>query len=86
MAFEGEALKFPLHCYYKIIAEDIAGMEFIIETTLLELHVKSPLIKGNLSAGGKYATYNVEVLVPSKEKMDAIDAALRNIKGVRMVL
>jgi putative lipoic acid-binding regulatory protein len=86
MSFEGEKINFPVLCYYKVIAEDIAGMEFVIETVLRELHVKSPPIQGNKSAGGKYITYNIEVFVNSLETMNAIDNALRNIKGVRMVL
>ncbi len=86
MTFENEELKFPVLCYYKVIAEDLPGMEFLIETVLIENHVKSPAIKGNRSAGGKYITYNIEVLVNSLESMNAIDAALRNIMGVKMVL
>lgn len=86
MSFEGEKINFPVMCYYKVIAEDLPGMEFIIETVLIENHVKSPAIQGNKSAGGKYITYNIEVYVNSLETMNAIDAALRNIKGVRMVL
>jgi putative lipoic acid-binding regulatory protein len=86
MVFEGEEIKFPVLCYYKVIAEDLPGMEFIIETVLIENHVKTPAVKGNRSAGGKYVTYNIEVFVNSLETMNAIDAALRNIKGVRMVL
>jgi putative lipoic acid-binding regulatory protein len=84
--FGDEEIQFPVLCYYKVIAEDIAGMEFVIETTLLELHVKTPAVKGNRSSGGKYVTYNIEVFVNSLETMNAIDAALRNIKGVKMVL
>lgn len=86
MAFEGEEIQFPVLCYYKVIAEDLPGMEFIIETTLIENHVKTPAIKGNRSSGGKYVTYNIEVYVNSLETMNKIDAALRAIKGVRMVL
>ena len=86
MTFEGEKIQFPVMCYYKVIAEDLPGMEFIIETILIENHVKSPAVKGNKSAGGKYVTYNIEVFVNSLESMNAIDHALRNIKGVRMVL
>ena len=86
MAFENEKIIFPVDCYYKVIAEDLPNMEFVIETVLMELKVQSPVIKGNKSANGKYITYNIAVMVQSQEKMNAIDAALRNIRGVKMVL
>lgn len=84
--FGDEEIKFPVLCYYKVIAEDLPGMEFIIETVLIENHVKAPAVQGNRSANGKYVTYNIEVYAHSKESMNAIDSALRSIKGVRMVL
>lgn len=86
MVFEGEELNFPLECHFKIISEDIENMRFVIETVLRQLHVFVPVEPGNKSANGKYMTYNVTVMVQSQEKMNEIDAALRNIKGVRMVL
>ena len=86
MTFENEKLNFPLECHYKIIAEDIQNMAFVIETVLRQLHVFTPVEPGNKSAKGKYVTYNITVMVQSQEKMNEIDAALRNIAGVRMVL
>ena len=86
MVFENEQLRFPLDCHFKVIAEDIQNMAFVIETVLMELKVHSPVVKGNKSANGKYVTYNVTVMVQSQEKINTIDAALRNICGVKMVL
>lgn len=86
MVFENESLKFPLKCHYKVIAEDIQGLDFVLETVLLELKVNAPVGKGNKSDGGKYVTYNIEIMVDSMEMMNKIDAALRNVRGVRMVL
>ena len=41
---------------------------------------------GNISANGNYITYNLSVRVESKAIMDKIDAELRSIEGVKMVL
>ncbi len=41
---------------------------------------------GNISANGNYITYNLSVRVESKAIMDKIDAELRAIEGVKMVL
>jgi putative lipoic acid-binding regulatory protein len=41
---------------------------------------------GNVSANGNYITYNPSVRVDSREIMDKIDAELRAIESVKMVL
>ena len=86
MVFENEEINFPVNCHFKVITEDIQNMAFVIETVLMELKVDAPVVEGNKSTGGKYVTFNVTVRVSFKEEMNAIDAALRNIKGVKMVM
>ncbi len=79
-------LEFPVDCHFKVIAEKLDGIAFVIETVLLGLGVTSPLTAGNESKGGKYVTFNVTVRVDSREQMNRIDAELRNVQGVKMVL
>ncbi len=79
-------LKFPLDCQFRIIAENRRGMFFVIETVLLENGVTAPLQTQHESAGGKYLSFSVDVRVETLEIMNRIDAALRSIEGVRMVL
>lgn len=84
--FGDEKLQFPLDCQFRVIAENRQGMHFVIETVLMELGITSPLQAQNLSDGGKYQSFRVDVRVESIEQMNKIDAALRNIVGVKMVL
>ncbi len=84
--FGNEELQFPLDCQFRIIAENREGMHFVIETILIEQGVTAPLEPQNLSHGGKYQSYLVMVRVESRDHMGRIDAALRNITGVKMVL
>ena len=84
--FGDEELQFPLDCQFRVIAENRPGMHFVIETVLLELGVTSPLHTENQSEGGKYQSFRVDVRVESMEQMNKIDAELRNIAGVKMVL
>lgn len=81
-----EKLEFPLNCQFRVIAERNPNMFFVIETVLMENGVKSPLKAENLSDGGKYQSFSVDVRVESLEQMNRIDQALRNIVGVKMVL
>ncbi len=79
-------LTFPVDCHFKVIAEDLEHMHFVIETVLMELGIQNPLTPGNRSKNGKYITFNVSVRVASREMMERIDSELRNIQGVKMVL
>ncbi len=83
---EKHELTFPLICHYKIIARNIEHMHFVIETVLLQMGIRNPLESGNVSANGNYITYNISVRVKSREMMVKIDAELRAIEGVKMVL
>lgn len=84
--FGDEKLQFPLDCQYRVIAENIPNIHFVIETVLMEHGVTAPLTPQNQSHGGKYQSFLVIVRVESQEEMNRIDSALRNIVGVKMVL
>ena len=79
-------LEFPQECQFRIIAEDLDNMHFVIETVLMELGVTAPLRRANTSAGGKYVSYSVTTIVDSRDAMNRIDHELRQVAGVRMVL
>jgi putative lipoic acid-binding regulatory protein len=79
-------LEFPVECHFRVVAHNQEGMAFVIETVLMELGVTSPVEPANLSAGGKYASFNISTVVESREQMSRIDRELRAIAGVRMVL
>ena len=79
-------LEFPLECQYRVIAEDHEKMAFVIETVLMGLGVEAPVVRGSKSKNGTYVSYSITTVVESREAMNRIDAELRNIEGVKMVL
>lgn len=79
-------LEFPLECTFRVIAEDHEKMAFVIETVLMQLGVEVPVVRGNESKDGTYVSYVVTTVVNSREEMGRIDAELREIAGVKMVL
>jgi len=84
--FGNEEIKFPVQCYFKVIAESsAAGMKKSISEALAALDIAVPIEGGNQSSGAHYDTYNMSILVQTKQEMSDIDAALRKISGVRMV-
>lgn len=81
-----EALEFPVMCHFRVIAENLPNMHFIIETVIMELGITDPVEEANTSAGGKYVSFNISTVVRSREELRRIDKELRLIQGVRMVL
>lgn len=84
--FNGEEIKFPVICHFKIIADNMPGVRIMLEKKLQDLGVINPLSEGTHSSRNKYVTYNIEVKVASKEYMHQLDNAIRTTKHVRMVL
>lgn len=85
-ALDPANLEFPLECQYRVIAEDHEKMAFVIETVLMGLGVEAPVVRGSKSKNGTYVSYSITTVVESREAMNRIDAELRNIEGVKMVL
>lgn len=84
--FKGKKLEFPVHCHFKIITDDRAGIKEDLEKALLRVGVQSPLKAGNKSAKGTYITFNLDLLINSQVHMDEIDGAIRQVSGVKMVM
>jgi putative lipoic acid-binding regulatory protein len=79
-------LEFPVEVQFRVIAEAHEKMAFVIETVLMELGVDAPVRSGNRSKSGTYRSYSITTVVESREMMNRIDAELRAIAGVKMVL
>ena len=77
---------FPADCHFKIICHNEEGVGDRVKAALKGLGVTETVEAGNQSSGGRYITYNVSVYVTQRERMEEIDAALRRVDGVRMIL
>lgn len=82
---EGE-IEFPVICYFKIIAERSDDVQIRIEAKLREAGVMNPVKIAHESARRRYLTFDLEILIHSKEYMNEIDSLLRQVDGVKMVL
>jgi len=81
-----ENLTFPVTAHFKVIAEFSEDVRAHLEIALWELNIRETLKPGNMSAKGTYITFNLSVTVFDRERLRAIDARLRAVEGVRMVL
>lgn len=82
----GPELTFPLTVHFKIIAVDAPDLRAHLEIALAELSIHEDLVPGRNSAAGTYITHNLSVSVYSRERLREIDARLRAVPGVKMVL
>jgi len=79
-------LEFPVTVHFKIIGEVSDDLRTHLEIALWELRISDTLHPGRVSAGGKYMTFNLSMTVHSAESLREIDARLRAVNGVKMVL
>lgn len=86
MGSSDEEIKFPVICYYKIIAERSDDIKLRIETALKKAGVMNPVKVSHESSRRRYVAFDLELLVHSKDYMNEIDGLLRAVEGVKMVL
>ncbi|HMP89565.1 MAG TPA: DUF493 domain-containing protein [Kiritimatiellia bacterium] len=88
MSFEQDIdkLEFPVLVHFKVIGEVSENFRTHLEIALWELGIKETLSAGRVSAGGKYMTFNLSMHVFDRDNLRRIDARLREVEGVRMVL
>ena len=78
---------YPADCHLSIIVDGRDGMEQVLRETLKPFNVISALAPGpQAQNAGRYRAWRVSVKVDTSEELHAVDAALRAIPGVRMIL
>lgn len=77
---------YPVVCHLRIITE--AGGFDAAELTqaVAAYRVIEPLIVSRDSTAGRYRAYSLSVEVRNRQELDALDAAIKRVPGVRMVL
>jgi len=81
-----QELAYPAQFHFRVITDAAEGMEAALAAAARAYEVTSPLTPSRASAGGHYMAYAISVLMQSREQMEAFDAAIRSIPGVRMLL
>ncbi|MCC5844495.1 MAG: DUF493 domain-containing protein [Verrucomicrobia bacterium] len=84
--FGDAELEFPVEVHFRVIAFADAGTDAGVRAAAERLGLGGDLTVGNESAGGKYHTFNLTLMVESAERMAEIDRAFRAVPGVKMVL
>lgn len=78
---------FPTECHFKVIAVDLLGVHKNLNQCLVDLGFRDHAFQpANKSAHGKYISYETALMVETRARMKEIDAALRAVAGVKLVL
>ncbi len=83
---EQEAL-FPTTCHFKVITVTLEGIHKLLNRALEANGIQDRKFQPSAkSAGGRYTSYEVALDLETHAEMVKIDADLRKIDGVKMVL
>lgn len=79
-------LQFPLTAPFRVIAEETLFDHSQLETALAAFTLVEKLAPSHASTGGKYVSFGFSARVNSREELRLIDARVRQVAGVKMVL
>lgn len=80
-----ESKVYPAIHHFKVIS-DASIVEEALRASLSAFDVRSPLVKGRSSSGGKYVTYGVSVHFEDRATHLKFDAEIKSVPGVRVLL
>ena len=83
---QAKELVFPLTAHFRVIAEKDRLEKDQLELAVEPYTLTEPLAPANASRTGRYVSYAFSAVVASREELNGIDARLREVPGVRMVL
>ncbi|MDD2462022.1 MAG: DUF493 domain-containing protein [Kiritimatiellae bacterium] len=81
-----QQVEYPATFHFRVIAEASAGVASGLAAALNAHRVVEPLAASRASSQGRYHAYSVSVELQTPDDLRALDAALKRVPGVRMVL
>ncbi len=79
-------LEFPLAWEFRIIAEDTPNTLRAIGMVLQRFGYAERPVRGRVSREGKYVTYSVRAVLPSRDHLEVLAQSLSSCPGVRFLL
>lgn len=77
---------YPSEFHFRIIVEAKTADETVLSSAIARYRVTAPLSASRQSSAGRYLAYSLSVRVESRDELNALDAAIKSVPGVRMVL
>ena len=77
---------YPAVHNFRVITDAAVAAEAAIMEALEAYEVVSPLARGRTSSGGKYLVFHFSARLSSRAEHHALDAVVKGIPGVRILL
>lgn len=81
-----QAVSYPAEFHFRIIVEIEPAVKTALEALMATYRVTAPLTASRASSAGRYHAYGVSVEIQSQAELQAFDAAVKRVPGVRMLL
>ncbi len=81
-----ESKIYPAEHPFRIITDASVPLLEPLQKVLADYTVTSPLVTGKSSSGGKYVVYETTVRMENRAEHNKLDAAIRSLNGVRILL
>jgi putative lipoic acid-binding regulatory protein len=81
-----QQVEYPAIFHFRVITEASSAVEPELTAVLAAYRVTESLAASCASSSGRFCAYGVSVEVRTPEELRALDAALKRVPGVRMVL
>jgi putative lipoic acid-binding regulatory protein len=82
---QGE-VEYPALFHFRIITDTDAQAEQSLLQAVKSFQVTDPLVSARASSAGHYTAFAVSITMQSRTEMEAFDAVIKKVPGVRMVL
>jgi len=79
-------VEYPALFHFRIITDTDAHAEESLLQALKPFQVTDPLVPARASSAGRYTAFAVSITMQSRSEMEAFDAIIKQVPGVRMVL
>lgn len=82
---QGE-VDYPAIFHFRIITDTDAHAEQSLLQAVKPFQVTDPLVPARASSAGRYTAFAVSITMQSRTEMEAFDATIKQVPGVRMLL
>ena len=79
-------LKFPVVAHHRLIVDATKRDDGFTAALFAGFDLVAPVSEVNASSSGKYVSYALSVRLKDRAEMDRLDAAIRNVPGLKMCL
>ncbi len=83
---EQKEVRYPVNVHHRLIILRDEYDEAKLREVLAPYHITADLEQSNESKGGKYISFGFSAMMHSRDELYGLDAALRTVPGMKMVL